>query len=165
VHGPGPRSDVLGAVAADVRLRAAGFAARRADALQASAARRAEYVVLLHAFATGRTNESLLRLSEQALLRKLSLVRLTERLLRTHDEVEEEAEDVEHDDREAREVREDAVLGAQLRVAHGPEHHREVQREHVERSAAPRELHDGVVDECSPQATKIRHLSPLDLRS
>src|SRR5688500_2705392 len=157
VHGPVALVEVLRAVRADVPLGTDELRARGAHPLETRAARRAEDEVLLHAFLTRRTDDALLGFGEEALLRQLSLVRLTKRLFRTNDEIQEESEDVQHDDEEAGEVRKDRVLGALLRVADGPEDHRKIESEYVKTHAAKRELDKRAVDERRPHSTKIGH--------
>src|SRR6266480_891829 len=132
VDSPVALVEVLRAERADAPLRSDELAAVRADPLEPRAAGRAEDEFFLHAFLTSRTDDTLLRLGEQALLRELTRVGLTERLLRRNDEIKEEAEDVEDDHHQAGEVRKELVLGPLLRVADGPEHHREVDREDVQ---------------------------------
>src|SRR5207247_2008489 len=136
--------------------------ARGAHPLEARPAGRAKDVVLLYAFLTRRADDALLGFSRQAFLSELTLVGLPQRLLRTHDEIQEQSEDVERDDEQAREIREHRILCALLRVANGPEDHREIQREDVETDAADRELDERVVDERRPHSTEIGHC--LDLR-
>src|SRR4029077_16888903 len=125
---------------ADVPLGSDELAAVRADPLESRAAGRAEDEFLLHAFLAGRTHDALLRFGEKALLRELALVRLTEGLLRTDDEIKEEAKDVEDDHHETREVRKELVLGALLRDADRPDHHREIDREDVQPRQPNRQL-------------------------
>src|SRR6266576_4751746 len=132
MDGPVALIEVLSAERADVPLRPDELAAVRADPLEPRAAGRAQDEFLLHAFLTSRTDDTLLRLGEQALLRELTLVGLTERLLRTDDEIKEEAEDVEDDHHQAGEVWKELVLGPLLCVADSPENHREVDREDVQ---------------------------------
>src|SRR5688500_457357 len=162
VHGPVALVEVLRAVGADVPLGPDELGARGAHPLETRAARRAEDEVLLHAFLTGGTDDALLRLREETFRRQLTLVRLTERLFRTDDEIQEQAEDVEHDDEKPGEVRKDRILGALLRIADGPEDHREIEREDVKADAAKRELDERVVDEPGPHSTNVGHC--LDLR-
>src|SRR2546428_11712902 len=161
VHGPVALVEVLRAERADVPLRPDELPARWADSLEPRAACRAEDEFLLHAFLAGRADHALFGLGEEALLRELTLVSLTERLLRTDDEIEEEPEDVEDDHHETREVREELVLGPLLRVADGPEHHREVDREDVETRQPHRQLDERVADDRCPELIEIRHLARL----
>src|SRR5437773_1443832 len=140
MHGPVALVEVLRAERANVPLGADELPARRADSLQARAARRAEDEILLDAFLAGRTDHPLLGLGEGALFGELALVGLAEGLLRANDEIKEEAEDVQDHDHQAREVRKDLVLGALLRIADRPEHHREVDREDVETGQSHRQL-------------------------
>src|SRR5439155_11473275 len=132
MHGPVTLVEVLRAERADVPLRPDQLAAVWTDSLESRAAGRAEDEFFLHAFLARRADDTLLRFREEALLRELTLVGLAEGLLGPDDQIEEETEDVKDDHHQAREVREDLVLGPLLRVAHGPEHHREVDREDVQ---------------------------------
>src|SRR6266571_1252764 len=159
MDGPVALVEVLRAVGADVPLRADELSARRAHALEARAAGGTEEVVVLHALAAGRAHDALLGLREEALLRELPLVGLAEGLLRPHDQIQEETEDPRTDDEQPGEVRENAVFGPLLRVAHRPEHRREIEAEDVQARATHPELHDRVVDERGPKTTKIRHAS------
>src|SRR2546428_8916540 len=153
--------EVLRAERADVPVRPDELAAVRADPLEPRPAGRAEDELLLHAFLTSRTDDALLRLGEQALFGELTFVGLAERFLWTNDEIEEEAEDVEDDHHEAREVRKELVLSALLSVAHGPEDHREVDREDVQTRQPHRQLDERVADDRRPELTEIRHLARL----
>src|SRR5262249_46142477 len=151
MHRPVALVEVLRAERADVPLWTDQLPAARADPLQPCAAGRAEDEVVLDAFLASRTHHTLLGLAEEALFPQLTLVRLAQGLLWPDDEIQEETEDVEDDHHETREVREDLVLGPMLRVAHGPEDHREVEREHVKPRETDRELDERVVDERGPQ--------------
>src|SRR5213593_3021496 len=104
MHCPVTLVEVLRAERADVPLRPDELPAVRADPLEPSAACRAEDEFLLDTFLARWTHDALLGLGEEALLGELALVGLTERLLRTNDEIKEEAKDVEDDHHEAREV-------------------------------------------------------------
>src|SRR5256712_12315357 len=152
---------VLRAERADVPLGTDELAAVRADPLEPRAAGRAEDELLLHAFLAGRTHDTLLCFREQALLRELTLIRLTERLFRTNDEIKEEAEDVEDDHHETREIWKELVLGPLLSIANGPEHHREVDREDVQTRQPHRQLDERVADDRCPELIDIRHLARL----
>src|SRR5438105_5690776 len=114
VHRPVALVEILRAEGADVPLGTDELPARRADALEPRAACRAEDEVVLHALFAGGTDDPLLRFGEEAFLGELTLVRLAERPLGTHDEIKEETKDVEDHHHEAREVREDLVLGPLL---------------------------------------------------
>src|SRR3989441_5452286 len=161
VHGPVALVEVLRAERADVPLRTDELPARRADSLEARAARRAEDEFLLHAFLAGRTDHALLGFGKEALFGELAFVRLAEGLLGANDEIEEEAEDVQDHDHQAREVREDLVLGALLCIADRPEHHRQVDREDVEAGEAHRQLDQRVADDRRPESVEIRHSAQL----
>src|SRR5205809_1187241 len=114
VHGPVALIEVLRAIGADVPLRADELRARRAHALQARAAGRAEDVIVLDALTAGRTHQALLGLGEERLLRELTLIGLCEGLLRADDEVHEEPEHPRRHHEQSSEIREDAVLGSLL---------------------------------------------------
>src|SRR3989442_8531731 len=161
MHSPIALVEVLRAEGADVPLGANELSARRADSLEARATGRTEDEVVLHAFLARRTHHALLGFGEEALFGELALVGLTEGLLGANDEIQEEAEDVQDHDHQTSEVRENLVLGALLRIADRPEHHREVDREDVEAGEAHRQLDQRVADDRRPESVEIRHSAQL----
>src|SRR2546423_5833616 len=153
--------EVLRAERADVPLRTDELSAGWANSLQTSATGRAQDEFFLHAFLARRADHALLGLGQEALLRELTLVRLTEGLLRSNDQIKEQPEDVQDDHHEAGEIRKELVLGPLLRVANGPEDHREVDREDVQTRQPNRQLDEWVADDRRPELVEIRHLARL----
>jgi len=119
------RAAAVAAERADIPLEFEQMVAARAGAAQLGAARWAELEVALDAIVAGWAGLALGHLRQQRLLFQLALVQLGQRLARAHDQVDEEAADVEDSDEQGGRDLQDDILRARADIAPGPEDERD----------------------------------------